>query len=107
MAKLHRKYGRLDRVEARVHTPKLVHVFGLRTGAAENSNALGKRRVVRRHRAAIAVGAEVLAGVEAPRHRIAVCAETFALVARAVSLGGILDELEAMFRGELEQRVEV
>src|SRR5213079_1912974 len=62
---------------------------------------------VRGERAPLAVGAEVLGGVEAEGGRLAEAADAPAAVARAVGLAGILDHGEVVTRGERQDGIEI
>ena len=62
---------------------------------------------VRGERAALAVGAQVLGGVEAEGGRLAEAAHAPAAVARAVGLAGILDDGQVVARGDRQDGVEI
>jgi len=99
--------GSLDRVEARIHALHLVHVFHPAAIVAQHADAVGQIGAVRGDRTAIAQGAQVLAGIEAPAHHIAMRADAAPLVARAMGLGGILDHRKAVLTRQRKDRVKV
>ena len=99
MRQLHAQDGGLQWVEPAVVALHFVHVLHARAVVAQHAEAVGQLRVVGGHGAAVAHGAQVLAGVEAPGHGVAMRAQALALVARAVRLRAILQHLEAMLAG--------
>ena len=74
-------------------------VFVVAAVVAQRTDALGQRVVVRRHAARVAQRTQVLARVEAEPGGIPQTARAAALVGRAVGLGGVLDDLEAVGMG--------
>ena len=77
---------------AALHVVVVLHALAV---VAEQLDALGQIRAVRRDRAAVAISAEVLAGIEAERADVADAADALALVFGAVGLTRIFDDLEA------------
>ncbi len=74
---------------------------------AELAHGVGLRVVVGDDGAALAAGAEILAGVEAEAGQVAEGAGAPALVLGAVSLGRVLDEGEPVLIGEGADRIHV
>src|SRR6266508_2267809 len=66
------------------------------------ANLLRNRRVARRYQAGVSVGSEVLTGIEAEAADISQRAASTALVARAMSLSGVLYDVQAVPLGQLE-----
>ena len=74
---------------------------------AQGADLLGQGLVAGGHAAGIAQGAQVFAGVKAEPGGIAQTACAAALVGGTVSLGSILDDLQAVGTGDLQNRVHV
>ena len=73
----------------------------------QEPNRVGLLAVVASHRPAVAVGAEVLARIEAEAGQPAGAADLDSVSPHAVGLGGILDDLEVITRRELLNRGQV
>ena len=91
-----RRIAGLDRVEPVVPAFDHVRVLARPAEIAEQPDALRELLVVGRHRAAVAVRAEVLARVEAEGGGPPEAADPASLVAGAVRLARVLDEGEAV-----------
>ena len=107
MAQFDAEEGGLERVEPAVVARDLVDVFDFGAVVAQPAQARGELGVVGGDRAAVAEGAEVLAGIEAPGDGVAMGAEALALIAGAMGLGGVLDDPQAMAAGDGEDGVQV
>ena len=88
------QHGALNAVHAVIVAGDDVVVFGLLPPIAEQRNSSREFRVVGDHRPALAVCAEILAGIEAEAAEIADGSGAAALVLRAVSLRRVLDDDE-------------
>jgi len=76
-------------------------VFAQRPGAGRIVRTVGHQR------AGFAAGAEIFPGVEAITGEFAERADHFAAVAYTVSLGGVLDQREAMAAADFEDGIDV
>ena len=74
---------------------------------AQQAHPFGDLRIVGGDRAGVAIGAEILAGVEAEARGIAQHADAPSIPGRAVRLGGIFDEYEIVARCQHRQGVHV
>jgi len=103
----HREHRALDAFEAEVVADKFVMVLALGAVVAEHADAARYLQVVRQNSAALAVCAEVLAGVEAEAARARERADGTVAVERAVRLRGVLDDEEIATRRDFKDGVEV
>src|SRR5262249_19020008 len=85
------EHGALDSVHALVPPDELVAITHARAVVTELLDRLRERRVVRRHRAGVAVSPEVLAGVETERRAVAEAARPPSFVDRAVGLARVFE----------------
>jgi hypothetical protein len=72
-----------------------------------DAGAFVESRVVRHQRAAFAARAEVFARIKTEAGNFAERADGFALVFRAVRLGGVLDQRQFVFAANRQDRIEV
>src|SRR5262249_57969192 len=93
-------------MQAVVEALQLVHVPVHLAPVAKRSDRARQLGVVRHDRTALAVGAQVLSRVEAEAAEVAERADTAALVLRAVRLARVLDHLQAVPGGDLQERSE-
>ena len=107
MAQLDAKDAALHPFHAVVEALEHVVVLLLRAPVAQHPDPFRHRRVVGHDHAAFAVGAEVLARVEAEAPRVAERAHRTSFVRRAVRLAAVLDHLQAMAFRDVEDRVHV
>ena len=107
MRQLDAQDGGLQRVEPAVVALHLVDVLHPRAVVAQHAEAVGQLRVVGGDGAAVAQGAQVLAGIEAPGHGIAVRAQALALVARAVRLRAVFQHAQAVLAGNGQNCVHI
>src|SRR5262249_59432173 len=77
------------------------------TPVAKRSDRARQLGVVRHDRTALAVGAQVLSRVEAEAAEVAERADTAALVLRTVRLARVLDHLQAVPGGDLQEGAHV
>jgi hypothetical protein len=96
VAELDREHGGLERIQPGVDAPEHVLVPPGLAHVAQPAHALGDVGVVRHHHAAVAVGSEVLAGIEAEAADTAEAATRLPEESRAVRLGGVLHLGEAV-----------
>ncbi len=82
-------------------------VLLLRAPVAQHPDRARVLGVVGHHHAALAIGAQVLAGVEAEAGHVGDAARAPALVFGAVRLAGVLDDHQSMPAGDLQQRIHV
>ena len=73
----------------------------------KHPDGVGVLRIVGDHGAALAIGAQVLTGVEAETTQVAHTAGPPALVLGAMGLGGILDHHQVAPAGDLQNRIHV
>src|SRR5712691_1227814 len=99
MPKFHAKDRRLERVKPKVSTDRAAVVLRLGAVPAEQAQASGEIRVVRRRQANVPEASEVFRGKEAEAPELADGACPSAAVFRADRLGGILDHHEAVLGG--------
>ena len=107
MAQLHSKNCGLETIEAAVHALQIVVVL---LGAAvigehpRRGNPLG---VVRHERAGVAVGAEVLAGIEAETRDVGKRRDRASFVLRSMRLRGVADDAQAVLLRQRQNRIHV
>ena len=92
--------GGLQRIEAEVAADHLVKVLGAATMSAHQARAVGERIVFGGEQAGIAESAEVLRRKEREAAELADGPDLFALEAGAEGLCGILDDGQAVGRGD-------
>jgi len=92
--------GGLQLVETAVQTLRVMYVFNRRAVIAQGPQPVRQRCVVRRHRAAVAKGAEVLRRIEAETGGVAERARAPAVIFGTMRLRGALDHLEPVIGGE-------
>jgi hypothetical protein len=97
----------VERIEPFVPPFDDVNALRVLTETAEKANSLRELVVIRRHGAAVAERAEILARVEAERREAAECSDTAPLVPRSVRLAGVLDERDASGFAQLEEAIDV
>ena len=107
MAQLHAEHGALHAVHAVVEGAELVLVAHLLAPRAQEAQLLRPLGVVGHHRAALAVGAEILAGIEAEAAEVAHRAAPPPVVLGAVRLARVLDDGDALAPRDVENRVHV
>ena len=107
VTELHAQHGCLKRVEPLVRPDHDVLVLPPLAEIAQQPDLVGELLVVGRDGARVAVGAEILARIEAERGDPAERPATTPLVARTVSLAGILDEGETLLVADRLQRIGV
>src|SRR5438445_1371829 len=92
--------GALEPLHAVVVADTVMEVAPRLAVVAQRPRQVSDVVAVRGERAALAVGAEVLGGVEAEGGRLAEAAHAPPAVARAVGLAGLLDDGDAVARGD-------
>ena len=107
MGQLSRQESRLHLIQAGVLAFINMMVLVVAAVIAQGADLLGQGLVAGGHAAGIAQGAQVFAGVKAEPGGIAQTACAAALVGGTVSLGSILDDLQAVGTGNLQNRVHV
>ncbi len=107
MRQLDQQQSRLEVVQAVAVADHPVRVLVLLPVVAVQAHRLGGGGVVGGDRAAVAQRPEVLARVEAEGGGVAERARRPALVGGAVRLAGVLDDRQAVSRGDLGERVHV
>ena len=100
----HHEERRLQLVETCVPTDHVVVILRGRAVVAQPSDRCRECAVVRRHRAGVPEGAEVLHRIEAEPRAICEPADPALPVARTVGLGRVLDDLQAAKSRELQDR---
>ncbi len=99
--------GGLDAVHAVVVPSQDVAIFGLLPPVAQQRDPLRQRRVGGHGRAALAIGSEILARVEAEAADIADRSGAAALVFGSMGLSCILDHDEPVATGDLHDRIHI
>ncbi len=97
----------LQGVEPAVGAHELVVIARRRPMIGQQPHPLGKRGIVGRDRPAVAEATQVLRGIEAPARQAAEAADRPALPARAVRLGGVLDQPQPAVLAQIERRVDI
>ena len=105
MPELDPEDGCLERVQSFAVPDLVMLVLGHPTVVAELPDLPEQRRITG-HRPGVAVGAEVLAGVEAEAGQIADTAAGPVAIARPVRLCSVLDQAEPVAPADLPQRVQ-